>query len=437
MTRVPPSTRATLLASSTFRLALRYLALFTTSVLVLFAFLYWSTAAHMARQADTTIETEITGLAERYRERGLAGLTRAIQRRIEARPTGSAVYLLTDPAQRPLVGNLDRWPDSTPDEAGWIAFDLERGTDGDGPVHRARARVFTLRGGFHLLVGRDMRDLEATEQRIVVALLWGLAITLLLGIAGGAMLSRSVLRRIETINQTSREIVSGDLSRRIPERGTGDDFDQLAANLNGMLDRIEALMDDVRRVSDNIAHDLRTPLARLLNQLERLGRERPDPEARSEALERALAEAQRLLETFNALLRIARVESGERRAGFVDVDLAALAADVVEMYEPLAEERNQAIACEVAPSCRVRGDRDLLFQALANLLDNAVKYTPEGGAIALTAVAREDAVELCVGDDGPGVPADERERVLQRFYRLDHSRSTPGSGLGLSMVAAV
>ncbi len=428
--------RLGLFRSATFRLALLYMGLFGGSVLVLLGFIHWSTAGYMARQTDATIEAEIAGLAERYRSQGLAGLTALIADRVSRDRAGLSVYLLADAKLTPLVGNLDGWPAADPEPGGWLDFSLGRSSRGT-TTHPARARSFVLRGNFHLLVGRDVHDLEEVQHLIVGTLAWGLAITLVLALAGGAMLSRSMARRIEAINETSREIMSGDLDRRIRGHGSGDDFDQLVDNLNTMLDRIQVLMAGVREVSDNIAHDLRTPLTRLRNDLELVRNLEAGPEELRTRVEHAVGEADGLLGTFNALLRIARIESGARRAAFSQVDLQALAADVAELYDPLAEQRDQTLSLALAAVPQVRGDRDLLFQACANLLDNAIKYTPQGGAIELGLAAEARGPCLSVADDGPGVPPELRNKVLQRFYRLETSRSTPGNGLGLSLVSAV
>jgi signal transduction histidine kinase len=427
-----------ILRSSTFRLVLLYMALVSGSVLLLFGFIYWATAGFMDRQVDVTIEAEIQGLAEQYRQRGLGGLKTVIAERVAKDPIGSSVYLLVDADLQPIVGNLSRWPAAPVSEDGWIDFTLrERGSDGS-EEHRARGRAFLLVGSLRLLVGRDIRDLEATRSLIVGALGWGLAISVGLALAGGLTMTSSMVRRIEAINDTSREIVEGDLTRRIPASGAGDDFDKLVANLNGMLDRITGLMETVRQVSDNIAHDLRTPLTRLRSRLEiaRAQQGERDPEARA-AVEQAIEEADGLLSTFQALLRIARIEAEQRREGFAAVDLALLLTDVAELYEPVAAERDQTLAVQMREAASVDGDRDLLFQAVANLVDNAIKYTPAGGRIVLGLVPTGDGAEVYVADTGPGIPPDQRERVFDRFHRLEVSRSTPGSGLGLSLVRAV
>ncbi|MEJ2327969.1 MAG: HAMP domain-containing sensor histidine kinase [Chromatiaceae bacterium] len=396
--------------SSTFRLALLYMALAVGSVIILLGFIYWATAGYMSRQTDDTIEAEIEGLAEQYRDQGLPGLSSLIAERIARDPGGAAVYLLANRNFTPVVGNLSGWPDAKADGQGWMSFALHDWGPGSNKEHIARARIFDLQGGLHLLVGRDVRELEATRRLILNALAWGLAIT---------------------------AAMDGDLSRRVPTDGTGDDFDQLAVNLNRMLERIEQLLEAVRQVSDNIAHDLRTPLTRLRTRLELARRESDHPDLVAEALDQAIENADELLATFNALLRIARIESRSRRTAFAKVDLSALVEDVAELYEPLATDRGQQFAVEAPGPLRVNGDRDLLFQAVANLVDNAIKYTPAKGRITLSARLHAGRPEIAVIDGGPGIPAAMREKVFQRFFRLDGSRSTPGSGLGLSLVQAV
>ncbi len=418
--------------SSTFRLAVIYMALFSTSVLLLLGFIYWSTAGYMIRQTDATIEAEVVGLAERYDSTGLPGLTDLISERMAREPGSPVLYLLADRNFKPLLGNLDHWPKGNEPKSGWLSFRLENDSHPESSGHPARARLFNLRGGFYLLVGRDVQELEKIQNLIVSTLAWGLAITVVLALLGGTMISRNFLSRIESINDTCREIIYGDLSRRIPMRSADDDFDQLAGNLNNMLDQIEALMAGVRQVSDNIAHDLRTPLARLRNRLETL-RKQVTEDGPRELLDQAASEADGLLGTFKALLRISQIESGSRRAGFTEIDLTALLQDVIELYEPLADEKGQHIEWQLVDGKPIRGDRDLLFQAFANLLDNAIKYTPENGRIHIALKGEQ----VSVADNGPGIPKESRDIVFQRFYRLEQCRTTPGNGLGLSLVAAV
>jgi signal transduction histidine kinase len=422
------------LRSSPIRLAVVYVALFASSALLLMAFIYWSTAGFMLRQADETIEAEIAGLAERYQIAGLNGLTSLIEDRLGRQPSGSSLYLVTDASYRPLLGNLSGWPRVEVDDDGWLDFKLD--TRADEPEHWARAKPFRLRGGYQLLVGRDMYELQAIRRLIVRTMVWGLVLTVALALLGGVLVSRGRIRRIGVINESIEGVVAGDLSRRIPPDPAGDDIEELVENLNHMLAELEKQVDGVRRVSDNIAHDLRTPLARLKNRLETLRLEVEDP-GRREIVENAAAEADGLLATFNALLRIARIEAGSRRQGFSQVNLAALLDDVVDLYGPLLEEAGLELGIERQADLVLEGDRDLLFQAIANLVDNGLKHVPSGGKVHLEATRVGQAIRLVVADNGPGIPEAEREKALERFYRLDSSRSTPGAGLGLSLVAVV
>lgn len=427
------ATAMRLLRSSTFRLALVYMAVFAVSVTVLLGFLWQATVGTLMEQMDETIRADIKGLNEQYAAGGAAGIARIITARLRRDPGGRTVYLLTDPLGRPLVGNVGAWPDAEPDDGGWMTFALVDRRSPEGRPHLARAMPFTLDGGLRLLVGREVHELEQTRRSIKDALVWGVLITLALALAGGIALSRGTARRIEAINQTSREIMTGDLSRRIPVGGSGDDFDQLAGNLNDMLDRIQTLMEGLRHVSDNIAHDLRTPLSRLRSRLEALEDGAPESAERRRRVAAAISEADGLIAVFNALMRIARIEAGGRRESFGPVDLGAVVRDVAELYEPLAQEGGLGFSVDAAAAAEITGDRDLVFQAVANLVDNAVKYTPARGAIGIAARLGD----VIVWDTGPGIPEESREAVFERFRRLDASRSEPGSGLGLALVRAV
>lgn len=427
---------AELLRSSTFRLALLYMILFAGSASMLLGFIYWSTVAFMAEQVDNTIEAEIQGLAEQYQQRGLNGLVRTINDRVERNANSASLYLFASPSYRPLAGNMAGWPEEEPSDDGWLDFPLE---DPAGEISglAARARVFELTGNFKLLVGRDVRELQKTQRLIVRALLWGLAITAGLALFGGVMLSRTTLRRLEDINNTSQQIMAGNLDQRVPTRGTADDFDQLATNLNAMLDEIQRLMDGIRHVSDNIAHDLRTPLTRLRHRLEGLQDDSLSEAARREVVEKSIADADQLLTTFSALLRITRMEAGGYEPSFTRLSLRELIEDAAELYQVVAEEAGIELSIDILDDTPIEADRDLLFQALTNLLDNAIKFCPAGGHIRVATVRKGTTVSLSVADSGPGIPEEDRERVLERFYRTEASRSTSGSGLGLALVSAI
>jgi signal transduction histidine kinase len=427
---------AELLRSSSFRLSLVYMVLFAGSVLLLLGFIYWATVGYMAKQTDATIEAEITGLAEQYREGGLANLVSILKEREERNPDSSSVYLLASSAFTPLAGNIDAWPNVQTGSDGWLNFAFKDTRTGDR-AFQARARPFLLQGGLHLLVGRDTRELRATQQLIIRALVWGMALTLALAMAGSIIMSRSMLKRIDRINQASREIMAGNLHRRIETTGTDDEFDQLAINLNAMLDEIEHLMDGIRHVTDNIAHDLRTPLTRLRTRLEHMHADLDKDGSSADHVEQSIADADQLLTTFGALLRIARIEAGVLRAKPNAVDLAALLSDAAELYDAVAEEKRLVIEIAIDARPQIQGDRDLLFQAIINLLDNAIKYSPDAGRILLQLGERNFHAVLTITDCGPGIPIEEHSKVLQRFYRMDKSRSQHGSGLGLSLVDAV
>jgi signal transduction histidine kinase len=425
-----------LLRTNAFRLAAAYFVLFAASVLALLAFVYFSTADFIERQTEATINAEIRGLATQYEQNGLSGLIDLINARISGQQIRATLYLITDDHLVPVAGNLSAWPAAATVRPGWIAFPLEAR---DGSLHEAGsglASVFVLSGGYRLLVGRDLRDVEAYRSRIDRTLAWTAAATVALGLAGAVFSTRNILRRVEAINRTSERIIHGDFSQRVALDGSGDEFDQLSANLNAMLERTERLMTGMRQVTENIAHDLRTPLARLRARLEITLLERPDAGRAIEALRETIGEADRLLATFNALLKIAEAETGSRRNTLAVVDLAEIARSMAELYEPVAEEKGLVLTVSTDPVIAVRGDRLLLSQVVVNLLDNALKYTP-AGTVALSARREGTLARLEIADSGPGIPPDRREAVFDRFVRLESSRSTPGNGLGLSLVRAV
>lgn len=423
-----------LVRTSWFRMALGYAVLSIFSVTMLFALLYWNTAVFVAEQTEETIEAEITGLAEHYRQAGLFGLTEVIQERSQGQRL--SLYLLTDPNRRPIAGNLNAWPPNTqPGE--WLDFDYQRSIGSGTVEHRAHARHLVLPGGFHLLVGYDVQDQVRLERRMRQSMIWIGALALVLGLGGGLLMARHWLSRVDSVNKTAGEIMEGDMSRRVPLSGTDDELDRLARNLNDMLDRIEALMTGLRQVTDNIAHDLRSPLNRLRTRLEVTLMGDQDKQAYRDAIGETMAETDELLKTFSALLLIGEAESGLDRSKLEWVDLTERLCDVVELYEPAAEEAGLSLQTDIEQGLGVRGNPNLISQAVVNLLDNALKYTPSSGTVCVEAGQDDGRPYVEIRDSGPGIPVSEHERVLDRFVRLEGSRSTPGSGLGLSLVAAV
>lgn len=429
-----------LLRTQAFRIVLVYVVLFAFSVTALLAFTYWNTVRTLDGQTDQIVAAEITGLAEQYQHLGLQGLAETVRSR--STRGGEALYLLTDRLRRPLAGNLDSWPQTVVTAENFVEFDYERPVDGKLEARRARGRMFAVTGGFVLLVAQDVHERFLTRRMFTTTLPWTVALILVLGLAGGALMSRKILRRLDIINRTSGEIMAGDLTRRVPRTGSGDEFDMLAENLNHMLDRIERLMRGLREVTDSVAHDLRTPLNRLRNRLEEsvmrlnAGGALTKKDIAGE-IERAIAETDQLIGTFNALLLIAETDAGTTRAAMTALDLVSVAADVTELYEPLAEERKVTLTLIPSGDVAIEGNRSLIAQALANLVDNAIKYTPAGGHVCIGTAVGSAGVDLWVSDSGPGIPHQDRTRVVDRFVRLEASRNTPGTGLGLSLVAAV
>ena len=432
-----------LFRTTTFRLSLTYLALFSAAAIVAIAYIYWHTTVLLSQQLSQTIDAELKGLAEQYRAGGLEQLVRTVAER--SGTPGNSLYLVADSEGRRFAGNLSAVTPDLWNSLGPVEFVYRRPAPGGVENRLAFANVFRLPSGYRLIVGRDIEDRRELARLVRQAMLWGLGVMALFGIGGGYWVSRKLLTRIDTLAATTRTIMEGDLGRRLPVTGSGDELDRLSDSLNLMLSRIEQLMAGLREVSDNIAHDLKTPLNRLRNRVEGALREPYGEPVYREALERTIEEADGLIKTFNALLSIARIEAGAGGENRESLDVSALLRDVAELYEPVAEERGLELKTEVEAPIFIRADRQLIGQAIANLIDNAIKYgtaaTEKGKAaspeITVSARAEGATAEIVVTDRGPGVPLSERERVLDRFVRLEASRSEPGSGLGLSLVAAV
>ena len=409
--------------------------LFGTSVLGLLAFIYWSTGAVVDRQTEDTIDAEVRGLAEQYREQGLARLIEVV--RLRSSVEGQDYYLLTDPTLRPLAGNLTSWPKKAGSSADWIRLTVYKTIKGQTVAHDIRAQLFTLGGGYRLLVGRDTFERTNLRQIVIRALGSSLAAALCLGLIGGIVISRRMLGRVEHVARTAQGIMAGDLSRRMAITGSGDEFDRLATSLNDMLDQIERLMTGMRLATDSLAHDLRSPLTRLRGRIELALRQPPQARRDREALGDVLIQAESALSTFDSLLKIAMAEAGAAATDLQVVDLCVVARDAAELYEPVAEEKDITLDIETQQGATIRAQPELLAQAITNLIDNALKNTPAGGHITVAVHLSQTTVILRIRDTGRGIPADDRERVLDRFVRLEESRSTPGAGLGLSLVAAV
>ena len=425
------------LRTTTFRLALAYLAIFVASSATLLGFIYWATSGAIDRESEQIIEAEVTGLREQYSQWGIVGLVRVIEERSKGDRADEMRYLVAGPRFERISGNLNGWPVELRDRRGLVEFPLAIRQGERVEQRPTMAIAYDLPNGFRLLVGRDMKERSEFRERVLGAIAWSLALTLAMGLAGGYWVSRHLMRRVDAINRTSGEIRAGDLRQRVHVTGKGDEFDQLALSLNAMLDQIERLMSGMRQVTANIAHDMRTPLNRLRARLEVTLIEKPDEARYREAIQETIDEADHIIATFNAMLSIAEAEAGSKTEGLVDTELAPLVEQVAELYEPLAEEKGLTLVMEHSGAAVARADRHLLSQAIANLLDNAIKYTPPGGGVQVHIGGGPQGAEIVVADTGPGIPLESREEVLERFVRLEQSRSTPGNGLGLSLVQAV
>ncbi|HXX02831.1 MAG TPA: ATP-binding protein [Xanthobacteraceae bacterium] len=432
-----------LLRTTAFRLTLVYLLVFVLFAASLLGYFALNTRRLITEQITRTVTAETARLREQYNEAGIRGLVLFID--LRSRRPGSSLYLVTTPTGEGLAGNVSALAPGALDHPGWIETSYRRIEQPDDVEHRALVQVVELPGGFRLLVGRDLEERERIYGIIANAGRWSFALVVVLGLAGGFFVSRRVLKRIDAMTETAHTIMAGDLSGRLPVAGTGDELDRLADNVNAMLERIEALMHGLKEVSDNIAHDLKTPLTRLRNRCEQALRgAKGDADYRA-ALESTIAESDELIRTFDALLMIARAESGQARDNMTDFDAAEIARDVGELYEPLADEKGLALKVEAPAAAPLRGNRELVSQALANLVDNAIKYAgPEtnkiNGApaeIVVRAGVDGERITLTVADHGPGIAESDRGRAIERFVRLEQSRSQPGSGLGLSLAAAV
>jgi signal transduction histidine kinase len=424
------------LRSSTFKLALIWIGIFGALVFALFSYVYWSTATYVRDRADRAIAAEEMLLRNVYDNAGHDGLIAAIKDRVAPERFESGVYLLADPSFAPVAGNLEVWPATLKESTGWRDVSAREWKPDAVDRSALRATFDTLPDGYHLLVGKNVDDLDAFTSKIKVALLCGVSLIFVLAGMASVSVTRRTVGRIEAINATSRSIMQSGLGKRIPLRGTRDEWDQLAENLNSMLDRVEALMAEVKQVSDNVAHDLRTPLTRMRGRLEKAYNRRHDSDYDHALIGDTMADLDAVLRMFSSLTRISQIEAGDRTSAFRTVNLAEIASEVVELFDAAAEEKHAHLDAVMDQQVLVTGDRDLLFDAVANLVDNAIKHGREAGRVTVEVTHNGGAV-ISVDDDGPGIPTDERQNIFKRFYRLERSRLTPGNGLGLSLVAAV
>lgn len=427
-----------LFRTTAFKVSLAYLVFTSIGAAVVLFSVGWNVQNLIEQQISQTIDTDITGLSEQYSEGGITRLVEIIDQRVKQ--PGAGLYLVTTHAGEPVVGNVASLPSGVLDKTGVVETTYRV----KGQRRHALARIFALSGGFRLLVGHDLSEGENLRPILWSALVSSLVWLTIISAIGGLVVARRALRRVDRINADARRIVEGDLSGRLPLAGTGDELDRLVVNLNDMLARISELMAGLKEVSDNVAHDLKTPLTRLRARAEQTLRLGQSADDYREALEKVIDDADGMIKIFDALLMIARAEAGAGREGMTDFDVAIVASDVGELYEPVAESRDVALEGEIDQSLFIHGSRELIGQVLANLVDNALKYGANDGLapgaekkVVISAKRRGGVVEIAVADRGTGIPVEHRQRITERFVRLENSRTRPGTGLGLSLVAAV
>ncbi len=430
---LPPRPVRRVLGSASLRFALLFAVLFLGAGLAFAAVLWWGTAGALDRQTDAAIRADATAMQERWRAGGPAALVDAIETRLAADVENEMLYLLLSADREPLAGNLDDPPPQQDSDIPWFRVPLLR----DDEPSEARLYRLDLGDGSRLFVGRDVAEKLRLRTLLTDALAWSATAATLFAGLGAWLLSRALSQRLAPATSTAVAIAAGDLAPRVPLTGREDEFDRLGQTMNAMLDRIATLMSGVRGVSDAIAHDLRTPIARARSKLEEALGSASDEVALRGAIEQGIADLDGITRIFQAVLRIAEVEAGARRAAFAPFDMTPVLEDAADLYLPSAESQGAVLEADIPPNLMLTGDRDLVLQAVANLLDNAVKFTPEGGTIRLVARRGARAVYIEVSDDGPGLSAEDRERAGTRFFRADSARTTPGSGLGLSLVRAV
>jgi signal transduction histidine kinase len=425
------------LTSSTFKLALIAIGTFGVIVSAIFSYVYLSTSSYVRSRSDRAIMTEYLSLQDAYARSGRNGLIALIQQRIADKSFADNVYLFVDPSFVPLGGNLKAWPSTVTAARGWTEFRAGEPLPNATGRPLLRAMLETFPRGDHLLVGRDISELDSFSDQIRTAVISGVALIFVIAGVASILITRRTVGRIEQINATSRAIMLSGLDQRIPLRGTHDEWDRVAENLNLMLDRIETLMGEIKQVSDNVAHDLRTPLTRMRGRLEKAYHGRRLGEDDQSLIGDTIADLDAVLRIFSSIMRIAQIETQARKGGFRSVNLVEIAGEVVELYDAAAEPDGTCLSVVGDREVLVTGDRDLIFDAIANLVDNAIKHGRAGGQVVVANENVDGMPVISIADDGPGIPADEYEHVFKRFYRLEQSRYTTGNGLGLSLVAAV
>jgi signal transduction histidine kinase len=425
------------LTSSTFKLALIAIGTFGVIASAILSYVYLSTSTYVRSRSDRATLAEYSSLQGAYERSGRDGLIALIHQRIADKSFADNVYILADPSSTVLAGNLKVWPSTVRTAGGWTEFRAQEPLPNATNPALLRAMLETFPGGDRLLVGKDISDLDSFADHIKIAVISCVALIFVVAGVASILVTRRTVGRIESINATSRAIMLSGLDKRIPLRGSNDEWDRVAENLNLMLDRIETLMGEVKQVSDNVAHDLRTPLTRMRGRLEKAYHGQRIGEDDQLLIGDTIADLDAVLRIFSSITRIAQIETQARKGAFRTVNLAEIASEVVELYDAAAEQDGTRLTIVGDRDVLVTGDRDLIFDAIANLVDNAIKHGRAGGQVVVANENVEGRPVISIADDGPGIPPEEYEHVFKRFYRIEHSRYTPGNGLGLSLVAAV
>jgi signal transduction histidine kinase len=433
---------ARLVRTFTFRLALVYVGLFAFSVIVLFAFIYTFATRYLQAQTADAIRLQYNYLLNDYRENGSSGVEARIRELVADDDDGTEIYLLVNNKYENIAGNLNEWPhsaqvDTSFERTGeWVRFHIEGSRSSPQTIEVMAVKV-PLSKWRYMLIGKSLQNNEKIEQTIVQTFWASLLVTLVMAFFGAIVMTRSVMQRINVINRSAEMIIHGELTARIPTVAGGDEFDDLSANLNHMLDKIQMLLQSLSQFANNIAHDLRSPLNRIINRLDAGLRNIDDTNPARTLLEKNISDMQELIGTFNSILKISELEANTQFRKFPPCDLSVLLEHLVEFYEPYAADKEMTLTTDIQPALQVPAEKNLLSQAFANLLDNAIKFTPRGGHISLSAVQDGEFIHVVVADSGVGIPPDFHDKVFQKFFRLEQSRNTKGNGLGLSLVDAI
>lgn len=426
----------------TFRLALVYVGLFSLSAILLFAFIYTFAMRYIDTQISDSIRVQYSYLLNEYRENGSAGVEARIRELIAEDEEGTLIFLLVNKEYEKLAGNLNEWPTTAVKDTGfekegeWVHFNIESLRNVSKGI-KVKALMIPLSKWRNILIGQTLQDNEKIEQTIIQTFWASLLLTLIMAFAGALIMTRSVISRLAVINRSAATIIRGNISARIPYMRGGDEFDELSSNLNRMLDRIEMLLLSLSQFASNIAHDLRSPLNRIINRLDAGLRSIEPNNPAHRLLEKNIREMEELVATFNSILKISELEANPDFVQFEPCDLSDIVSKLVEFYEPYASEKHIALSGTLLAPFIIPGEKNLLTQAFANLIDNAIKFTPNGGTIAIACKEEGGTIEVSVSDSGPGIPAEYRDKVFEKFFRLEQSRNTKGNGLGLSLVAAI